>query len=355
MIRSAGKTLPVVNLTDRGYLTVLLGPQQPFTLHVHFFRNVKVDHPMAIDESDDDMFAPSKRTKEQSAIKEVLDKYYDHYQELYDQANPDSSEEWYIKLGEYLSDYDYLRGELARGGIKTFINGLDMVSRDVIDTIDGALAVTHKVYLTDLEDQYLPLDEDTDEYDDDVFSDNRVVVNPRTLSTITGQIARRYYKYASTSTEPDTAELYRSEAYVLERASDAFLNGLRAGIKELEDLEDSTTWEDLDELAADFNIDLSALMDKYDEGGITESDDAMFSSSTKLDKLKRMPTDTLMMLWNAIKDDDRPEYAEAHRQQKIRLGLALAGRGIYVPYPMGGAPVNLDEDINIPLGSQKGK
>jgi predicted DNA-binding ribbon-helix-helix protein len=143
---------------------------------------------------------------------------------------------------------------------------------------------------------------------------------------------------------------------VLERASDAFLNGLRAGIKELEDLEDSTTWEDLDELAADFNINLSALMDKYDAGELHESeDDDMFSSSTKLSKLKRMPTDTLMMLWNAIKDDNRPEYAEVHRQQKIRLGLALAGRGIYVPYPMGGAPVNLDEDINIPLGSQKGK
>jgi hypothetical protein len=53
MIRSAGKTLPVVNLSDRGYLTVLLGPQQPFTLHVHFFRDIRVDHPTAVNESVD--------------------------------------------------------------------------------------------------------------------------------------------------------------------------------------------------------------------------------------------------------------------------------------------------------------
>jgi len=292
---------------------------------------------------EDDMFAPSARTKTEQAIKSVLDGFYDHYQALYDESDPSNSEEWYIKLGEYLSDYDYLRGELARGGIKAFLNGLDMVAISVLETIDSELAIKHKVYLNQLDDQYLPIDE---EDGDDMFSNNRVVVNPRTLSNITHQLSRRYHKYARTSVEPDAAELYHSEAYVLERASNAFLNGLRAGISELTGLEDTSSWEDLGELAADFSIDLSALMDKYDTGELNESedDDEMFSkSTTRLDKLKKMPTDTLIMLWNAIKDDNRPEYAEAHRRQKVKLGLALAGRGIYVSYPMNGPPV-IDEN-----------
>ena len=292
---------------------------------------------------EDDMFAPSARTKTEQAIKSVLDGFYDHYQALYDESDPSNSEEWYIKLGEYLSDYDYLRGELARGGIKAFLNGLDMVAISVLETIDSELAIKHKVYLNQLDDQYLPIDE---EVGDDMFSNNRVVVNPRTLSNITHQLSRRYHKYAGTSVEPDAAELYHSEAYVLERASNAFLNGLRAGISELTGLEDASSWEDLGELAADFSIDLSALMDKYDTGELNESedDDEMFSkSTTRLDKLKKMPTDTLIMLWNAIKDDNRPEYAEAHRRQKVKLGLALAGRGIYVSYPMNGTPV-IDEN-----------
>jgi hypothetical protein len=429
----AARALKTDNMTKAGRATRDAAQQEALS-------RLPAGHKKRIAE-EDDMFATSNRSKVYPAIKSVLDGFYDHYQALYDQTDPEASEEWYVQLGEYLSDYDYLRSELARGGIPGFLNGLDMMSHEVVDRIDGELAIKHRVFLNQIEDEYLQLDEDTDEYDDDMFgsrttghptyllkakqarekylqhenqfekelrklgqrlpqswdgskmfkklssdpkyaaalkhyaasekyaglaqkyedlaqrkavkeeddmfSDNRVVINPRTLSNITHQLSRRYHKYAGTSAEQDSADMYHSEAYVLERASNAFLNGLRAGIKELEDLEDSTTWEDLDELAADFNINLSALMDKYDEGGITESnDDDMFAPSNK-PNLQKISTDQLRMLHSLSKTDSRQEYASAHKLQIARIEAEMARRGL----PMR----TLDEDVNIPLGSQKGK
>jgi hypothetical protein len=297
---------------------------------------------VALKESADDMFAVSNRSKAYPAIKSVLDGFYDHYQALYDQADPEASEEWYIQLGEYLSDYDYLRSELARGGIPGFLNGLDMMSQDTINAIDSELAIKHRVFLNQIEDQNAPLDE---EEDDDMFSDKRVSVNPRDLQDICFSLAASYNQNAATADDDDMAELYLDDAAVLEFAARAFTSGLRAGFSALGDIADPNTWEDLEVLAARHKIELSDLLDKYDAGTLSEETDEadMFSSSTKFSRLKKMPTDTLMMLWNAIKDDNRPEYAEVHRQQKVRLGLALAGRGIYVPYPMSGPSVNLDE------------
>jgi hypothetical protein len=441
----AARALKTDNMTKAGRATRDAAQQEALS-------RLPAGHKKRIAE-EDDMFATSNRSKVYPAIKSVLDGFYDHYQALYDQADPEASEEWYVQLGEYLSDYDYLRSELSRGGIPGFLNGLDMMSQEIINAIDSELAIKHRVFLNQIEDQNAPLDEDTDEYDDDMFGSRttghptyllkakqarekyiqhenqfekelrklgqrlpqswdgskmfkklssdpkyaaalkhyaasekyaglaqkyedlaqrkavneddddmfapRVLVNPRDCAKACDEVSRYYdarAREAEDHSDESAAELYRDDAAVLELAARAFDSGLRAGFAALEGIADPSTWEDLGTELERYNIDLSELGDRYDAGTLTEAeDDDMFSTSTKLDKLKRMPTDTLMMLWNAIKDDNRPEYAEAHRQQKIRLGLALAGRGIYVPYPMGGAPVNLEEDINIPLGSYKGK
>lgn len=329
MANSAGKTVPVVNLDKRGYLTVLLAPGAPFTMYVDFFRDVRIDHPAAIDESEDDMFAPSQRTKAQTAIKAVLDSNYNRYQALYDEADPENSENWYVKLGEYLSDYDYLRSELARGGVPAFLNGLDMVSINVLETVDSDLAIKHKIYLNQLDDQYAPLDEDTDEYDDDMFASSDRVSNTQALSKIAAQLSNRYLDYARTATDDETGDLYASESHALERASNAFMHGLRAGFSELEAVEDPTTWEDLGDLCAKQGIDLSELADKSDAGELSESDedDDLFAQS-KNAKLGKLSTDQLRMLYSLSKSDTRAEYASAHKLQMARIDAELTRRGV---------------------------
>lgn len=329
MANSAGKTVPVVNLDKRGYLTVLLAPGAPFTMYVDFFRDVRIDHPAAIDESEEEMFAPSQRAKAQTAIKAVLDSNYNRYQELYNDFDPKNSEEWYQDLGFNLSDYDYLRSELERGGIPAFLNGLDMVSQDIINSIDSELAMNYKVYLNDLEDQYLQLDEDTDEYDDDMFASSDRVSNTQALSKIAAQLSNRYLDYARTATDDETGDLYASESHALERASNAFMHGLRAGFSELEAVEDPTTWEDLGDLCAKQGIDLSELADKSDAGELSESDedDDLFAQS-KNSKLGKLSTDQLRMLYSLSKSDSRAEYASAHKLQMARIDAELTRRGV---------------------------
>lgn len=278
---------------------------------------------------EDDMFAPSQRTKAQTAIKAVLDSNYNRYQSLYDEADPENSENWYVKLGEYLSDYDYLRSELARGGIPAFLNGLDMVSTNVLETVDSDLAIKHKIYLNQLDDQYAPLDEDTDEYDDDMFASSDRVSNTQALSKIAAQLSNRYLDYARTATDDESGDLYASEAHALERASNAFMHGLRAGFSELEAVEDPTTWEDLGDLCAKQGIDLSELADKSDAGELSESDedDDLFAQS-KNAKLGKLSTDQLRMLYSLSKSDSRAEYASAHKLQMARIDAELTRRGV---------------------------
>jgi hypothetical protein len=246
-----------------------------------------------LDESEDDMFAPSNRTRAQKAIKDVLDTNYNRYMGHYNEIDPEQSgaEDMLNYYGDYLSDYDHLRSELARGGVTGFLRGLDMVSQDVINTVDSDLAIRHKVYMSDLENQYDPIDEDqleedTDPYDDeDMFAPSNRISASRDLSEVTAQLSRRYATYADTSTDEDAAELYTNESYFLGRASTAFLTGLRAGFKELEDVEDATTWEDLHDLCDRKGIDISSLADQYDAGELSESeDDDMFATTFKVVK-----------------------------------------------------------------------
>jgi hypothetical protein len=306
-----------------------------------------------LDESEDDMFADSKRVNAQKAIKDVLDTNYDRYMEHYneiDQEQP-GAEDMLNYYGDYLSDYDYLRSELARGGVVGFLNGLEMVQHSVIDAVDGDLAIKHKVFLSNLEDQYIDdqLEEDTDPYDDDdMFASSNRITLSRDLSEITEQLSRRYTQYADTSTDDDTAELYTNESYFLGRASTAFLTGLRAGFKELEDVEDPTTWEDLHDLCARRGVDISAIADQYDAGELSESEDDMFAPRRHKPNLRKIGTSQLRMLYQLSKSDSRPEYAAAHKLQMAAIRAELERRNTgYVP--------RLEEQANTPIGFRKGK
>jgi hypothetical protein len=289
-----------------------------------------------------------------------------------------------------------------------------------------------------------------------MFASSTRIASARDLSEVTAQLSRRYAKYAETSTDEDAAELYTNESYFLGRASTAFLTGLRAGFKELEDVEDPTTWEDLHDLCARKGIDISSLADQYDAGELSESEDDdmfaptfkviknwnqwfeecggeslstclvndfvsgelrlrlkeldlapmgyfdyetraakgvyyvikdseqgsfgtitgrgyetfteylsrdpnfarlvnkinesgddMFAASKKPD-LSKISTDRLRMLYQLSKGDSRTEYASAHKLQMARIEAELARRNPgYVP--------SLEEQVNKPIGSHKGK
>jgi len=308
-----------------------------------------------LDESEDDMFADSKRVNAQKAIKDVLDSNYDRYMEHYneiDQEQP-GAEDMLNYYGDYLSDYDYLRGELARAGVVGFLNGLEMVQHSVIDAVDGDLAIKHKVFLSNLEDQYIDdqLEEDTDPYDDeDMFASSSRITLTRDLADITARLAKRYTDYAASELvglNDEEKELYDNEAHALHRASIAFLTGLRAGFKELEDVEDPTTWEDLGDIASRKGVDLSELADQYDAGELSESDDDMFAPSSK-PNLRKISSDRLRMLYQLSKGDSRPEYAAVHKLQMAAIRAELERRNSgYVP--------TLEEQVNNPIGFHKGK
>lgn len=304
-----------------------------------------------LDESEDDMFADSKRVTAQKAIKDVLDTNYDRYMGYYNEIDSEQAgaEDWLHKYGEVLSDYDHLRSELARGGVTGFLRGLDMVSQDVINTVDSDLAIKHKVYLSDLEDQYDPINEEHD--DEDMFAPSSRITLTRDLADITARLAKRYTDYANSELvglNDEEMELYTNEAHALHRASIAFSTGLRAGFKELEDVEDPTTWEDLGDIASRKGVDLSAIADQYDAGELSESeDDDMFAPSNK-PNLRKISTDRLRMLYQLSKGDSRPEYASAHKLQMAAIRAELERRSSgYVP--------TLEEQVNNPLGSHKGK
>lgn len=225
-----------------------------------------------IDESEDEMFAPGKFQKWIKALKEVLNDLYAE-----EEANLQVNQEpKHIRATEQLmSDYDFLRSELERDGMQAFMNGLDMVEQYAINSIDADLA-RKGINLSDIEKAFFP--EKFNESEDDMFSDNRVTVNPRVLSKLTKTLADKLEEYVNTIPgQSDTAETYLDDANALRRASNAFLSGLRAGFKELESIEDISTWEYLEDLANRHNINLSDLSDRYDAGQLTEEDE-MFSN-----------------------------------------------------------------------------
>ena len=259
-----------IELYDEGtgttlYFTDRNGPIEPST------------NPSYLDENQDDMFAPSKRIKTIEAIKQVLNGGYNFYMQQYNDADA-ADDNVRHKIGELVSDFDFLRSELDRGNLKAFFNGLDMVDTDVIDTIDADLAVKHKIYLHDLEDTFL------NENDDDLFA-KRTVVNPVSLARGIAQVAEEFEDRADRVSTWESAESYRDDAAVLRFAARALGSGLRACMSELTAIEDPNSWDYLIEvLQQDFDIDLSSLYDQYENGELSESDD-MFSNNSLRDRL----------------------------------------------------------------------
>jgi hypothetical protein len=275
---------------------------------------------------DTDMFAPSKFQKWAEAIKVILDHEYDYLSQEYNSQEPSNSK--YLELiGEKMSDYDFLRSELERGGVRAFINGLDSVGQDIINSIDSVLAIKFKMQLVDMEKIVNPgLFNESKE--DDMFSDNRLNINPRDLQMVTRTLAARYRTYANTSDDEQMTELYLDDSEVFERASNAFESGMRAGIAELGGLVDPSSWDDLTELAADYNIDLNELMNRYDAGSLSESDDDMFSAGPNLtqklgDALTRYG-DGVLMYADDLKGSDDPDTRDYVSELKAKGGAYVS-------------------------------
>jgi hypothetical protein len=151
-----GLVVPLEELADQQDMNVTM---------INGFWDLRTKKPF-IAESEDDMFAPSRFQKWVDAIKDILDYEYNHYSQEYN--NPDNEGELTF-IGERMSDYDHLRSELQRAGVKGFLHGLDMVDRDVIDQIDAVLGVKYKIYLSDIEQAFFPENFNESE-DDEMFA-----------------------------------------------------------------------------------------------------------------------------------------------------------------------------------------
>ena len=287
---------------------------------------------------DTDMFAPSKFQKWADAIKVILDHEYDYLSQEYNSQEPSNSK--YLELiGEKMSDYDFLRSELERGGVRAFINGLDSVGQDIINSIDSVLAIKFKMQLVDMEKIVNP--ELFNESEDDMFAP-RALVNPRDCAKACDEVARYYdarAREAEQHSDESAAELYRDDAAVLEMAARAFGSGLRAGFAALEGIADPSTWEDLGTELERYNIDLSELGNRYDAGSLSESEDNdMFSTGPNLtqklgDALIRYGDGVLMYAddLDGSEDPDTRDYVSILKSKAaayIRAGNAFEHKGM---------------------------
>lgn len=295
--------------------------------------------PVYNESADDDMFAPSKFQKWADAIKVILDHEYDYLSQEYNSQEPSNGK--YLELiGEKMSDYDFLRSELERGGVRAFINGLDSVGQDIINSIDSVLAIKFKMQLVDMEKIVNP-ELFNESEDDDMFAP-RALVNPRDCAKACDEVARYYdarAREAEQHSDESAAELYRDDAAVLEMAARAFGSGLRAGFAALEGIADPSTWEDLGTELERYNIDLSELGNRYDAGSLSESEDNdMFSTGPNLtqklgDALIRYGDGVLMYAddLDGSEDPDTRDYVSILKSKAaayIRAGNAFEHKGM---------------------------
>ena len=278
------------------------------------------------EESDSDMFAPSKHTKAMQAIRQVLESGYEFYMQQYNDADT-ADDSIKARIGEFVGDFDFLLTELNSKGLKAFFNGLDAVDVNTIETIDSELALKHKLYLNDLEDQYNHLNEN----DDDLFA-NRTVVNPVSLARGIAQVAEEFEDRADRVSTWDAAESYRDDAAVLRVAARACGSGLRACMSELTAIEDPNSWDYLIEvLQQEFDIDLSSLYDQYERGELTESDDDLFADPRSSINLSKLTNSSLHMLFDAFRFETRPEYLPKVRRQMKKIAREFEQRGQPMP------------------------
>ena len=276
------------------------------------------------EESDSDMFAPSKRTKATQAIRQVLEAGYEFYMEQYNDAEA-ADDSVRRRIGEFVNDFDFLLTELNSKGLQAFFNGLDMVDLNTMETIDSELALKHKLYLQDLEDQYL------NENDDDLFA-KRTLVNRELLARGLTQVAEEFEYRSERVSTWEAAESYRDDAAVLRFASRALGSGLRACMSELTAIEDPDSWDYLTEtLAQDFDIDLPSLYERYENGELYESDDDLFADPRNSINLSKLTNSSLNVLFDAFRFESRPEYLPKVRRQMKKIAQEFERRGQPMP------------------------